>query len=323
MRIVAFFNNKGGVGKTSLVYHLAWMYSGIGRNVVAADLDPQANLTAMFIDDHSLEPLWDQDRGTIHGAIEPLLEGTGDIGSPHLVERSVGLHLVVGDPKLAAAEDEISRQWTGCLDRRPRAFRVVSALWRALRQAATDVEADLVLVDVGPNLGALNRSALVAADYVVVPLTSDLYSLQGLRSLGPTLRGWRGQWAERHAQNPVEDLALPDGAMGPIGYVVMQEAIRHDRPVLAYQRWADRIPGVYSKEVCGRDPQSAMTVSEDPNCLAILKHYRSLMPMAQEARKPMFALEPADGAIGGHTRAVRTCYRDFRVLAENILERMG
>jgi Mrp family chromosome partitioning ATPase len=40
--IVAFFNNKGGVGKTSLVYHLAWMYSDLGFRVVAADLDPQA-----------------------------------------------------------------------------------------------------------------------------------------------------------------------------------------------------------------------------------------------------------------------------------------
>ena len=323
MRIVVFFNNKGGVGKTSLVYHLAWMYSDLDRNVVAADLDPQANLTSMFIDDHSLEPLWEnQGRSTIRGALEPLLEGTGDIGPLHLVERGPGLHLVVGDPKLAAAEDEIALQWNACLDRKPRAFRVVSALWCALRRAATEAEADLVLVDVGPNLGALNRVALVAADYVVVPLTPDLYSLQGLRNLGPTMRDWRGQWAERYPRNPVEDLALPDGTMRPIGYVVRQNAFRHDRPVMAYQRWADRIPGVYSKEVCGQDPQSALTVRDDPDCLASLKHYRSLMPMAQEARKPMFALEPADGAIGGHTRAVRDCHRDFRVLAQTILDRV-
>ena len=111
--------------------------------------------------------------------------------------------------------------------------------------------------------------------------------------------------------------------MRPIGYVIVQSAVRHDRPVLAYQRWADRIPGVYSLEVCGQDPQSSLTVGDDPNCLASLKHYRSLMPMAQEARKPMFALSPADGAIGGHTRAVRDCYRDFRQLAEAILDRMG
>jgi len=91
---------------------------------------------------------------------------------------------------------------------------------------------------------------------------------------------------------------------------------------MAYQRWVDRIPAVYSKEVCGQDPQSDMAVGDDPNCLAVLRHYRSLMPMAQEARKPMFSLGPADGAIGGHTRAVRDCHRDFRKLAGTILDRV-
>ena len=50
MKTIAFFNNEGGVGKTSLVYHLAWMYADLGLSVLAADLDPQANLTTMFLD---------------------------------------------------------------------------------------------------------------------------------------------------------------------------------------------------------------------------------------------------------------------------------
>lgn len=49
--VVAFFNNKGGVGKTSVVYHLAWMMESRRLRVVAADLDPQANLTAVFLDE--------------------------------------------------------------------------------------------------------------------------------------------------------------------------------------------------------------------------------------------------------------------------------
>ncbi len=58
---LAFFNNKGGVGKTSLVYHLAWMYAELGLPVLAADLDPQANLTSMCLDDNRLETLWGDD----------------------------------------------------------------------------------------------------------------------------------------------------------------------------------------------------------------------------------------------------------------------
>ena len=55
---VAFFNNKGGVGKTSLVYHIAWMIARKGLRIVAVDLDPQANLTANFLAEEQLEELW-------------------------------------------------------------------------------------------------------------------------------------------------------------------------------------------------------------------------------------------------------------------------
>ena len=109
--------------------------------------------------------------------------------------------------------------------------------------------------------------------------------------------------------------------MLPIGYVVMQHAIRLDRPVQAYARWMERILGVYREAVAGKAPKAGVTIDNDRHCPAVLKHFRSLMPLAQEARKPMFILKPADGAIGGHTRAVTDCYRDFRVLACTVAKR--
>jgi cellulose biosynthesis protein BcsQ len=325
VKTIAFFNNKGGVGKTSLVYHLAWMYSDLGLDVVAADLDPQANLSSMFLDEDRLEQLWPDEgsRATVQGALQPLLDGTGDVAEAHVEEISPGLQLVVGDLLLSTAEDELSGQWPDCLDRKPRAFRVLSALWRTLRRAAERAGADTVLLDVGPNLGALNRAALVAADHVVVPLAPDLYSLQGLKNLGPTLRRWRREWAERRERNPVADLPMPQGAMTPAGYVVMQHAVRLDRPVKAYARWMDRIPSSYRESVLGETGRRAVAIDKDPHCLATLKHFRSLMPLAQEAHKPMFALKPADGAIGGHAQAVQDCYRDFRALARTVAERCG
>ena len=58
MITIAFFNNKGGVGNTSLVYHLAWMYADLGISTVAVDIDPQANLSTMFLEEERLEELW-------------------------------------------------------------------------------------------------------------------------------------------------------------------------------------------------------------------------------------------------------------------------
>jgi len=111
--------------------------------------------------------------------------------------------------------------------------------------------------------------------------------------------------------------------MQPIGYIVMQHGIRDTRPVKAYQRWMDRIPGVYREVVLDEPPSPAPQVAADPYNLALLKHYRSLMPLAMEAHKPMFFLKSADGAIGSHLEAVRSCYQDFNQLAKRIAAKAG
>jgi chromosome partitioning protein len=79
MKTIVPFNNKSGVGKTTLVYHLPHMFSRIGYPTLAVDLDPQANLASAFLDENQLESLWDNDRDTILSCVEPILQGTGDI----------------------------------------------------------------------------------------------------------------------------------------------------------------------------------------------------------------------------------------------------
>ena len=236
-KIIAFFNNKGGVGKTSLVYHLAWMFSEEGLRVVAVDLDAQGNLSAAFLDEDRLEQLWPekQDGPTIFGAVQPLVRGIGDVGMPHLEIVDERLALIPGDMAISRFEDQLSEAWPKCLDRDERAFRVVSAFWRAIQQGASKHQADIVLVDLGPNLGAINRAALISSDFVVIPLGPDLFSLQGLQNLGPRLRDWRKGWGDRKKKNPARpELKLPSGQMRPIGYIVMQHSVRRDRPVKAY-----------------------------------------------------------------------------------------
>jgi cellulose biosynthesis protein BcsQ len=324
--IVAFFNNKGGVGKTSLTYHLAWMFAERGWRVLAADLDPQANLSAAFLDEGRFEELWSDTgpRGTVAEPLRPLLEGTGGLGDVHVEAITDRLGLIVGDLNLSAFEDELSTQWPACLDRKPRAFRIISAMWRVIATAARDRNDDLILVDVGPNLGALNRSALVASDFVLIPLAPDLFSLQGLRNLGPTLRRWRAEWRIRLEGNPEQGtLELPGGNMRPLGYVVLQHGVRLDRPVKAYGRWIAQIPLTYRHAVLDEQGAAVPTPAEDPACLAMLKHYHSLIPLGQEARKPIFALKPADGAIGAHQQGVSLAFEDFAALAGRIEAGLG
>jgi chromosome partitioning protein len=114
-------------------------------------------LTSMFIDEDQLATLWPESSHTktIFGAIQPLLEGTGDISPPYVDHIANKIGLLVGDLALSASEDEWTSQWPDCLDRKPRAFRVLSAIWRVIEQAAKERDANLVLIDVGPNLARL------------------------------------------------------------------------------------------------------------------------------------------------------------------------
>lgn len=328
MKTIAFFNNKGGVGKTTLVYHLAWMYQELGINVVALDLDPQANLTAAFLPEVRLEDIWLDGRGprTILNVVQPLLERLGDLLKPELQTLGDRLAFLPGHLGLSRFEDRLSDAWSRCLEDNPieayDAFRVMTAFFRAAEYAANERGAELVLIDVGPSLGSLNRAALVACDHVVMPLGADLYSLQGLRNLGPALLEWRKGWKKRLQEHVPPNIPIPSGDMKPIGYVILQHAVRMDRPVKAYQRWVERIPDVYHQEILG-EPKETPIPDPDPQQLAVLKHYRSLMPLAQDARKPMFLLKPADGAIGGHSEAVQDCYRDFKALALEIAAASG
>ncbi len=88
-----------------------------------------------------------------------------------------------------------------------------------------------MLLDVGPNPVPFNRAMLIAADHIVVPLAPDLHFLQALKTLGPILRRWREKWKERREHNLVLGLDVPEGAMDPVGYIIIQHAIRPDRPV--------------------------------------------------------------------------------------------
>ena len=216
-------------------------------------------------------------------------------------------------------EDKLSENWGKCLNGDEAAFRITSAFHRIKQEAGVAHRADFCIIDVGPNFGVINRATFIAADYLIVPLAADLFSLQGLKNIGIRLEAWRSEWGDRSARNPEPDLPLPNGEIEPLGYVVMQHSIKKSRPVQSYLAWANRIPIVFGQFVRKNVVPKTATVEADENCLAFLKHFHSLVPMSMEVRKPIFLLKPADGAIGAHFSAVKRAYQDFKALSEKIM----
>ncbi|HMT54841.1 MAG TPA: AAA family ATPase [Saprospiraceae bacterium] len=321
MKSIIFFNNQGGVGKTTTVYHVAWMLSELGIKTIAVDLDPQSNLTSMFLTPSRLEDIYEKELPiTILDSINPVV--SGDPYQPvHIEEINENLGLILGNLSLSLFEDKLSDAWLKSLGGDSYSFRMTSIFNTIFNEASNKFQAEILLIDVGPNLGAINRAVSISSDYIIMPVASDLFSLQGIKNLGQTLGKWKRDWKQRLDQKPDKiTFEIPTNKSVPIGYIVMQYSAKESRPVKSYLRWANRIPSVFAEYVLGNSTQ-IQSVEEDIYCIALLKHYRSLAPMSMESHKPIFLLKPADGAIGAHVYAVQRSYQEFEILTKSIITR--
>ncbi len=320
--VVALFSNTRVVGKTTSAYHLAHMSARLGLRTLAVDLDPQANLSSAFFDEERLGALWETDEPTtVTDGVDPLSRGLGDIVVPKAQEVAEGLHVLPGDLGLSSFEDNLSSAWPRGFDGDEAALRTTTAFHRIVQGCVANVGAEIAFVDVGPNLGAINRAALLTADHILIPLAADLFGLQGLRNLGPMIRRWRESW-EANVLPKLSglDLDAPRGRMESMGYLVLRQAAGLARRGKAFDRWLTQIPEEFVRAVLGEEHE-VDAAAADPHCLATLRNYRSLMPLAQDARKPMFDLRAADGALGSTARLVQICHKEFHDLAVAVLDR--
>nr|VFK21725.1 MAG: CobQ/CobB/MinD/ParA nucleotide binding domain-containing protein [Candidatus Kentron sp. LFY] len=329
MKSFVLFNNKGGVGKTTLTYHIAHTISRLGRRVVVLDYDPQCNISSLFIETEDLFEIWEkpQEKGeTVTACIDPVRRGKGDIIPPYLRFVGDNLWLLPGHLFLSTFEQPLAEEWPKKTSTsNERALDVILALDGLSNLAAEVVDADFVIIDVGPSLGAINRAALLSCDAVIIPMAPDLFSLQGLDNVGSTLEAWRQEWAEVR-NNWMEgrtQAQFPRHDFRPIGYLLQQPLARADRPVMGYAKWAARIPSRYREKMLARkSPDETMEIDDDPHCIATIGHFASIAPIARMARKPLFDLERADGIGIGQTRLVARCRKSFEALSRKIIERV-
>lgn len=309
MKSLALFNNKASVGKTTLAFNLAHLFARRGLRTVALDYDPQCNLSAMFLSPDELVGIWEEDESimdspeatearTVGGCIDLIRRRTGDLREPVLVPVADDLWLLPGHLGLSRFERELADEWPKIAAFvNERALDVTTALDLLSNAAAEQVDADIVIIDVGPGLGALNRAALLACDAVVIPLAPDVFSLQGLAHVGPALREWRDDWGKVNSsrlRGKYQEL-LPIHRFQPIGYIVQQRLPGLDGVPSDSRRWASSIPGYFHAHVLD-EPSPDLSIEADEQCIAVMEHVASLIPIARMARKPVCSLGQGDGA---------------------------
>ncbi len=331
---IAFFNHKGGVGKTTMLFNAAIEMGRLDRRVLMVDLDGQANLTAIALNDEQLIRLYPSapqvSADTVAGAFAPLVSGAGDVAIPSAVEvRKDMVWLLPGDIQLSAFESILPGAWTESLAGNERGFRVTSAPYRLIQASAEQVAADYVFVDLGPNVGALNRAVLLGSDYLILPMASDLFSLRALPSVGQSLDTWIRQWRTAQSVAPPLAFSTQRGLPKVLGYVSQQFNIYRGEATMAFSAWIDKMPGAIregllnpmSKHSDGQGGTLAEPAAVGDAKVGDLKNFHSLVPHAQTLRKAIFELEADDVIRGGQLTRARESEDQFRDLCQEIIHR--
>lgn len=328
--ILSVFNNKGGVGKTTYMFHIAHVLSRKGHNILLIDCDTQGNLTNYCLNNNEIEASWADNGNSIYRVVEPIIRGTGDITQPlptKLSQANGDIYLVPGDLRLSEFEDRLGDTWNAARGGDEASLRVQTAIHRYIKATVEQTESTIVLIDMGPNLGALNRAVLASSDYFMTPVAPDLFSIQGTENLGNKLVLWRQQWKQIHDSWAGDNLEIQKGAPIYLGYVLQMHNIRSTNVSGMTAGWGiyrDRLEKAISKNIVARIPtdQAFPWNNAGDYLLGQIPNLHSLVPYSQEARKPIFDCTGADGLRGAHqTKAKESInlFGDIVTAIENVL----
>jgi cellulose biosynthesis protein BcsQ len=327
VRSVAFFNNKGGVGKTTLLCNLAgFLALERDANVLVVDADPQCNATQSLFQDSTLESIYTKKSFTIDSIVRPLSIGKGFTSqfAPRK-STSFGVDVVPGDPRLALTEDLLATDWGQATSGYVRGLRT-TLLFRHLLRFADQY--DYVFFDVGPSLGAINRAVLLASDTFLTPMATDIFSLKALENISLSLQKWRKLYTAAIAQ--VEDLDEVDveeieWRLKFVGYVTQQYTAKKDadgrpRAVRAFDQIMRKMPSTVTSEIV--KPLQPELGSVD-YLLGTIPTLHSLIPLSQSSRRPIFSLRASDGVVGAHFAKVAEYKDTIGAIADRLEENMA
>lgn len=329
MKSIAVFNNKGGVGKTTLLCNLAsYLSNYLSKRVLIVDADPQCNASIYTINIDELEGYIFSEGTTIRSVFEPVQSGEGFIEAsriPFHFSSGFNVHVIVGDPKLSLLEDFLSKDWYDGTNGEPRGLKTTFTFFDLLQKISSDF--DYVFFDVGPSLGAINRSVLLSCDFFLIPMSTDIFSLQAITNIAQSVKSWKDsceRGMNEYCAKNGRVLTINDKPISIrtsfIGYITQQYVAKSVsgvvRPVKAYEQIIRQIPDVIKTQLLGMYPESIVETLS----LGTIPNFNSLIPLSQTVNKPIFKLSGPDGVVGAHFAKVKDYEEVVRGISMSLLQ---
>lgn len=294
-----FVNNKGGVGKTTLAFNCAVSFAKLGYKTAIIDLDPQCNLSRLSLgEEYYIKNLFSSREKTVYDMLRGVIEGGADIDLSVKflpVRASQNLFLLKGDINLSAYEALLINAYGQAAAGQRIGYFQTSAIDRFLREKGLNEEFDIFVIDTSPSLGLLNQIILLGADYFVVPMMPDAFSVQGIENLGIVYEKWKNSWrvtAKALAGDTETKFVLPGDPLF-IGYVINAYNVYGKQPIADHRAWIEQIPEKVKKYLSEKHGRNGLVEASWKNPLQIIQDYGRIPSKCQELGTAIFDLDPS------------------------------
>lgn len=374
-KIISMFNHKGGVSKTTTTFNLAWMLASQGQRVLMVDADPQCNLTGLVL---GLNPEWPDDDAeqvlefdddddesaefgktqndaedfwttnferTLFGALKPAFDSEPRLLEPVEcipVDGPKGLFLLPGHLRLGEYEVSlgIAQELAGSM---PALRNLPGAAYYLLKQTAEKLEADYIIIDMSPSLGALNQNLVTISDLLIVPTSPDFFSIMALQSLSRVLPRW-ARWAQAASANEVlSEASYPFPAPRlRLGGIIIQryrlyrsptEADPYGTPTGPFRAWIAKVAEASASQFVPALAAAGLTFSRaeydaadlpESRVIGQIQEFNSLLPKSQDFHVPVYELTDTQlGQVGvvleGSKAQIASLHRVFAQMASRVV----
>ncbi|WP_105625902.1 ParA family protein, partial [Cronobacter malonaticus] len=268
----------------------------------------------------------DNDFYSIDSFFDPVRRGQGyPQKMPEIVtSQRFKVDLIVGSPKLSIREDLLATDWAATRNGEHRGFQTTYVFKELLSRLD---HYDIIMIDMGPSLGALNRSVILGVDTFLMPLSVDIFSMMAVENIIKSFNTWKSALADalvKYVEVEGESFSIADTPvqwnLDFAGYVMQQYKAKSKggvrEPVAAFERIITK-QKLELVELC-----KFFNADIDEQNLGEIPTLSSVVPLSQQAHAPIFELSAKDGIVGSQYTRVSEAADFFHKISANLLERL-
>lgn len=361
MKIISIFNNKGGVGKSTLGYHTAHALAEKGIKTLMIDMDPQSNLTLQCISPEQLEAMWREEEPfiedfqsaleesklsyreflskprSIHCLLKPIEDGVYESSSlSKIYQLNDNLGIIPGRLSLHKYEDKIAKSWSDAFMGEPQALRLITSIRNICLEAEERFGYKMVIIDTSPSLGMLNRVIISTSTGFFVPCMPDMFSTFGLTNIGQSLKNWKSQFDTMYKLLPDKKREIfPEQFVKFLGYTIYN-AKKYDgnnelNLAMAHYSYVQQIPNVIKKHIPRECYQEIIEddIAKPIGGIAVIHSHNTLPSMSQKYRTPIWLVPSVQNmeaedrpTISGNRQTYLDKKKSYSDFADDLLTRI-